>query len=230
MSTASVIKIPRRIAGLRAGGYGEDEPVAAQVAGPLEEDDSGAVTRIDRNELELLHSRIEQLGAELQSAREESYEAGFQDGLAAEQKKLNEALETHVQHLRDLAERLEEEFDRALSNLEEPLLRMSFRISEKILKTSLPETVQNESLVANIQSFLREVLHEGSVVIHVSTQSMALVQSAEVSEKLKQSFPGRMRFVADERLRPGECRVETPEHIIDGGYSNQLSILESKLK
>ena len=230
MSTASVMKIPRRIAGIRAVENGEDKPVVEQLAGPLDEGDSGTITRIGRDELELLHSRIKLLGAELQAAREESYEAGFQDGLAAEQKKLNEALETHVQHLRDLAQRLEEEFDRALSNLEEPLLRMSFRISEKILKVSLPDTVQNESLVANIQSFLREVLHEGSVVIHVSPRSMAVVQSAEVSEKLKQSFPGRIRFVADERLGPGECRVETPEHIIDGRYSNQLSILESKLQ
>ncbi|MFB0516428.1 MAG: FliH/SctL family protein, partial [Candidatus Neomarinimicrobiota bacterium] len=158
-----------------------------------------------------------------------SYNLGFQDGLGAEREQHRQKLEAHAQQFRELAERLEKEFDQALTRMEEPLLRMSFHISEKILTTPLPESFRNEALTGTIQSFLKEVLHEGSVVVHVSPGNLAFVQSEEMSEKFKQSFPGRIRFVADDSLGSGECLVETPEHIIDGRYRNQLAILESKL-
>ena len=231
MSSASVIKLTRQVSGLRSGENGMEDDAAVN-----EQADSSAavaaqehIAKVRTEELDMLHSRIHSLEDELHAAREQGYNLGFQDGLAAEQKKLKQDLETHAQQIRDLAQRLEKEFDRALANMEEPLLRMSFRISEKILKASLPEDVRNESLVATIQSFLREVLHEGGVVVHVSPQSLAFMLSEETSDKLKQSFPGRIRFVADDSLGSGECRVETPEHIMDGRYANQLAILESKL-
>ena len=158
------------------------------------------------------------------------HKVGFQDGLEAEREKHKQQLEAHAQQFRELSERLEEEFDQALSRMEEPLLRMSFSIAEKILTASLPEDYRNESLVGVIQSFLKEVLHEGGVVVHVAPEKLAFIQSEPVSEKLQQSYPGRIRFVANDTLKSGECLVETPEHIIDGRYHNQLEILESKLR
>jgi flagellar assembly protein FliH len=226
MSASSVIRLPRPLSRLVRPGEQrviEDEVLSeTDTVQEVEEEDSG--------QLLMLQSRIELLEQELQEAREQSYNVGFQDGLVAERKKHKEKMEAHAQHFKELAERLEQEFDQALERLEEPLLRMSFHISEKILTVPLPESVRNEALLGNIQSFLKEVLHEGGVVIHVSPANLAFIQSDEQSDKLKQSYPGRIRFVADDSLAPGECLVETPEHIIDGRYKNQLAILESKLQ
>ncbi len=224
MSTASVIKLPRPVSGL--ADTGEPETEREEVA---EKSREQAVTKQLSGEVLMLRSQVEHLEKELQQAREQSYQAGFQDGLVAEHEKQAQELEVHARQFRELAERLEKEFDKALTRMEEPLLRMSFHISEKILTTPLPEELRNKALTGTILSFLKEVLHEGSVVIHVSPEDLAFVQSEELSKKLTQSFPGRIRFVADDILGPGECLVETPEHIIDGRYQNQLAVLESKL-
>ena len=229
MSSATIIRLPRRVTGIR-GVHDNDEAVQALVADIQNEPQDADVVTVEASQTDMLHSQIEHLEGELQSAREQSYNLGFKDGVSAEREKHIQALEAHAQQFRELAERLEQEFDQALTTLEEPLLRMSFRISEKILNAPLPDELRDESLTATILSFLREVLHEGSVVIHVAPASLALLQSDAVSEKFKQSFPGKLRFVADDNLRPGECQVETQEHIIDGSYANQLKILEDKLR
>ena len=228
MSTATIIKLQRRITGIH-GSQADDEAVQSLVDKPKDESQETASATVEYDQIDMLHSQIEQLEGELHTARDQAYNLGFKDGVAAEREKHNQALETHAQQFRELAQRLEQEFDQALTTLEEPLLRMSFRISEKILNAPLPDELRDESLTATIQSFLREVLHEGSVVIHVAADSLALLQSDAVHEKFKQTFPGKLRFVADDNLRPGECQVETREHIIDGSYANQLQILEGKL-
>jgi flagellar assembly protein FliH len=225
MSTASVIKLQRPVCSfIGLGGQPEDGGEE-----PVKETEDVRVAKEAASQLLLLQSQVEHLERELQEAREQSYNLGFQDGLSAEREKHGKELEAHAQQFRELAERLEKEFDQALTNMEEPLLRMSFHISEKILTSPLPESIRHGALAGTIQSFLKEVLHEGSVVIHVSPEDLVFVQSEEMSEKFKQSFPGRIRFVADENLATGECLVETPEHIIDGRYRNQLAVLESKL-
>ena len=225
MSAISVIKLRRPVSGFLGFG-GQPETVSEE---PVDEPQEEKIADQVSNQLLMLQSRVEHLERELQEAREQSYNLGFQDGLAAEREKHSKELEAHAHQFRELAERLEKEFDQALTNLEEPLLRMSFHISEKILTAPLPESIRNEALTGTILSFLKEVLHEGSVVIHVSPENLALVQSEEVSEKLGQSFPGRIRFVADDSLAAGECLVETPEHIIDGRYRNRLALLESEM-
>ena len=225
MSTTSVIKLRRPVSGF----VGLGEHYKAERKEAVAKRRRNEVTEQVANRLLMLQSRVDHLEQELQEAREQSYNLGFQDGLAAEREQHKQKLEAHARQFRELAERLEKEFDQALTRMEEPLLRMSFHISEKILTVPLPESIRHGALAGTIQSFLKEVLHEGSVVIHVSPEDLAFVQSEEMSEKLRQSFPGRIRFVADEGLTAGECLVETPEHIIDGRYRTRLAILESKL-
>lgn len=225
MSTISVIKVPQPLGNLDIAG-----DVLEEIEEEIDEETEEKIDQEEANQLTLIQIRVEQLERELQAAREDFYNGGFQDGLEAEREKHKQQLEAHAQQFRELSERLEEEFDQALSRMEEPLLRMSFSIAEKILTASLPEDYRNESLVGIIQSFLKEVLHEGGVVVHVAPEKLAFIQSEPVSEKLQQSYPGRIRFVANDTLKSGECLVETPEHIIDGRYQNQLEILESKLR
>ena len=220
MSTTYTLRVPRRVIGFHQPG--ED----FEVVQPENQEDEHYEQM--SHQLLLLQSRIEQLEKELQAAREDAYNLGFQDGMAAEQKRHQEELTEHASRINDLAENLEREFSQLLDKLEGPLLNMSFQIAERILTIPLPDDVRQDALVGTIRSFLGEVLHEGSVVIHVSSDNLALIQSKEASQELEQSFPGKIRFVANSNLGPGECMVETPEHIIDGRYKTQLAILESK--
>lgn len=210
-----VVKLPRPISGIR--GPGDAEAMEVMTA------------ELEVAESEVFQNQIKQLEEELQQAREQSYNLGFQDGLVAEQEKYSQQLEVHALQFKELAQRLEKEFSEQLAQLEEPITRMSFHIAEKILTSPLPDTIREGGLVGTIQTFLKEVLHAGNVVIHVSPENLVLVQTEEVTEGLAQTFPGKIRFVADDSLAPGECLLETPEHLIDGRYKHQLDLLENGL-
>ena len=210
-----VFKLPRPISGIR--GPGDAEAAA------------GLTAELEIAESEVLQDQIKQLEEDLQQAREQSYNVGFRDGLAAEQEKHSQQLEVHGFQFQELGQRLEKEFSEQLAQLEEPITRMSFQIAEKILTSSLPDTVREGALLGTIRTFLKEVLHAGDVVIHVSPENLVLVQTKKVTKGLAETFPGKIRFVADDSLVPGECLVETPEHLIDGRYRHQLDLLESGL-
>ena len=113
MSTASVIKLQRpvfRFFGL--GGQPEDGGEEL-----VKETREKRITEKAASQLLLLQSRVEHLERELQEAREQSYNLGFQDGLSGEREKHGKELKAHAQQFRELAERLEKEFDQALTNM-----------------------------------------------------------------------------------------------------------------
>ena len=220
MSTATII-LRRPVTGLRLPGDLDDmdpNDLENHIAGQQE------------REMAMLQSRIEQLEIELQSAREESFNAGFQDGLEAEREKHRQKIEAYALQITDLATRLEAEFSQALSAMEEPLLRMSFEIAEKVLRNSIPEKLKKEGLISTLKEFLSEVLHAKSVVIKVSPDNFKWIHSKKVTDELENSFPGDMKFVSDTALGEGECLVETSEHVIDGSYRHQLDNLERNLQ
>lgn len=220
MSSAT-LKLSQPVAGFHLpGGPGDIEP----------EELLDQISREREREISTLQARIEQLEMELQSAREESFNVGFQDGLEAEREKHKTELEAYARQFGDLAIVLNEEFGQALSDMEEPLLRMSFELAEKILHKAIPEKLKKEGLIVTLKEFLSEVLHSESVVIKVSPENLKWIQSKKVTEELGSSFPGDMKFVSDPGLSDGECLVETPEHVIDGGYRHQLKNLEISLK
>ncbi len=180
-------------------------------------------------EIDDLEGKIKALGDEILLEREKSYNLGFQDGLVAEQKKHEEQLEAHAVRLRELAGKLEEQFTKAMDHLEEPLLRMSFNISEKIIGIALPDDVKTSALVVKIREYLDEVIHESSVVIHLNPTDLPLFTEGEMAADVESAFPGRLKYVADHDLAKGEIILETPEHVIDGRYQTQLDVLASKI-
>ena len=190
----------------------------------------GDILEIKDREIAQLNRKIKNLEGEIQKTREQSYTLGFEDGLNAEREKHREALEAHEQQLKDLFVNLESEVGQTLKLLEEPLLLMSFNIAEKILGGPLPGDYREKALTAVLKSFLQEVLNAGSIVVRVARENFELFQGADIGEQLDYPTPERLRFVIDENLQPGECLVETPEHLIEGNYSALLANLEQELK
>lgn len=176
-----------------------------------------------------LEDKIKALSDEILLEREKSYNLGFQDGLIAEQKKHEEQLDAHAVRLRDLAGKLEEQFTMAMHQLEEPLLRMSFNISEKIIGIALTDEVKTGALVMKIKEYLDEVIHESSIVVRLNPMDLPLFKEGEMAADVKSAFPGRLKYVADHDLQRGEVMLETPEHVIDGRFQTQLEVLAGKI-
>ena len=176
-----------------------------------------------------LNRQMKALEGEIQKTREQAYTQGFEDGLVAEREKHKQALEANARQIQDLSARLESEVGQALEIIEEPLLLMSFNIAEKILRAPLPTEFREQALTAAVKAFLKEVLHADSIVVRVAQENFDLFQKEDIGERLDYPTPERLRFVVDSNLQPGECQVETVEHLIEGNYSSQLANLAREL-
>lgn len=219
MMESTVIKLSKPV-------HGFWDPRRAEAEDARPED----ILEMKEREIGQLNRKIENLDGEIQKTREQSYSLGFEDGLNAEREKHGEALEAHKRQLKDLSANLEIEVGQTLKLLEEPLLLMSFNIAEKILRGPLPAEFREKALTAAVKTFLHEVLNAGSIVVRVARENFDLFQREDIGEQLDYPTPERLRFVIDEDLQPGECLVETPEHLIEGNYSALLANLEQELR
>ncbi len=219
MMVATVFKLGKPVDGFWDPGKAGDRE-----AGPED------IIELKDREIARLNRQLKALEGEIQKTREQAYTLGFEDGLVAEREKHKQALETHARQIQDLSIRLESEVGQALKLMEEPLLRMSFNIAEKILRAPLPTDFREQALTAAVKAFLKEVLHADSIVVRVAPENFDLFRKEDVGEQLDYPTPERLRFVADSNLQPGECQVETPEHLIEGNYSSQLANLARELQ
>lgn len=198
-------------------------------AGDRETEPEDIIMLKDR-EIARLNRQLKAFEGEIQKTREQAYTQGFDDGLVAERETHKQALEANARQLQDLSARLESEVGQALKLMEQPLLRMSFNIAEKILRAPLPTDFREQALTSAVKAFLKEVLHADSIVVRVAREDFDIFRKEDIGERLDYPTPERLRFVADSNLQPGECQVETPEHLIEGNYSSQLANLARDLQ
>ena len=133
------MKIPRRVIGF--------VPLNVSVDSPEPEDQLIILGR----QKSALNRRIEELEEEIPKSREESYQLGFQDGLATERDQHSQNLEAHRQRLQDLAVDLGNKVDQTLVLLEEPLLDMSFNIARKLIGVELDEEILGRNIIENVK-------------------------------------------------------------------------------
>jgi flagellar biosynthesis/type III secretory pathway protein FliH len=131
--------------------------------------------------------------------------------------------------LQNLAVDLGNKVDQTLVLLEEPLLDMSFNIARKIIGVKLDEETIGRNIVENVKNCVGQVLHADSVTVRLAPDNVALFQSDDLAEQLDHPNVASFRFIPDPKLGPTECVIQTPEHLIDGRYEQQLEQLREQL-
>lgn len=214
----TVMKIPRRVIGLAS--------LSVSVDNPEPEDQ----LIIQERQVNALNRRIQELEEEIPKTREESYQLGFQDGLATERDQHNQNLEAHRQRLQNLAVDLGNKVDQTLVLLEEPLLDMSFNIARKLIGVDLDEETLGRNIVENVKTCVQQVLHADSVEVRLAPEDVALFQADDLGDLLEHPDVSILRFIPDQSLKRGECVIQTPDHLIDGRYEHQLEQLQEQLR
>jgi flagellar biosynthesis/type III secretory pathway protein FliH len=212
------MKIPHRVIGF--------VPLNLSADNPEPEDQLIIVER----QISASNRRIKELEEEIQKTREESYQLGFQDGLATEREQHSKNLEAHRQRLQNLAVDLGNKVDQTLVLLEEPLLDMSFNIARKLIGVELDEEILGRNIIENVKTCVQQVLHADSVAVRLAPDDVALFQTADLGDQLDHPDVSVFRFIPDQTLQRGECVIQTPEHLIDGRYEHQLKQLQEQLR
>jgi flagellar assembly protein FliH len=216
-------KISRKVTGIRSAEQSrlmEDETVIRANDAPE------TTVSLPASEHKALQDRIRVLEMELQKAREESFQAGYQEGKS---QGLAEAGEQITGLQQRFAEQ-EQAFELSLAQLDKPLLELAVNIAELIIGQVVREHEDIAKVLSEkLSRMLSEVIDQNKIIVALSAEDLRRVDPIELKENLEQPSSADIKIVADKNLQSGECMVRTEEFMIDGTHRNQLNHVAEQL-
>ena len=202
---------------------------AAEAEGPsLEEIEAQAQAMIEDAQAQIdvmMANARSDIEHDRQMATEEARKLGYDDGYQAghaEADEMKKELEAERQ-------RLYEEFDRMVENLEPQFIDTITEIYSHIFGIELIDN--RDVLVHLIDSTLRQVESSKTFIVHVSKEDYPFVNMHK-QELVEGATAGKgmVEIIEDIALSQGACLIETDGGIFDCGVDTQLQALTNRLR
>jgi len=175
----------------------------------------------------ILEKQINELESALQRAREESFQAGFEEGKENAWIEANQRIKDISGKFSSMIKSLKSQYDQALEDMSQPLLKFAGKIAEKILGRELRyEDEYNEFFIKQIRQFFNEVMDQNKITIYVNPKQMEWVSKPDVLKEINLPPKANIRFVENSTLNPGECLLETENCIVEGVLARELDNIE----
>jgi len=211
--------------------YSDSEPTAEQndheLALMLGEETDGETRD---QEIQSYIARIKILESELQKARTEAYKTAYQEGRTLAKNEAGKQIDKMSNQFANNISTIHSEFKDTLIKLSEPLLRLVFGISEKLVRRDLALDKRASDLLKNqVQNVLNETITQSRHVVQVNPLQLEWISGADLLDTLNIHQKGNLRFTLNSELTPGECKLETEDYLIDSTIATQLEVLEKAL-
>jgi len=181
----------------------------------------------DARLIKRLQDRVALLESELQHTREESFQAGYDEG---KQRTMQDAL-NRIEAAKHEMHALEDHFNETLENLEKPLLELAKIMAEEVIHMHIKLNDEtDEILKLRLHSMLEELIEQNHITIQVNPDQLNVVNDAGIMEQLKTGSGKDINFTRNERLAKGEAIAESEDYYIDGRFENNLGKLKSSME
>jgi len=169
-------------------------------------------------ETEVLNSKIELLEIEIQKAREEAYNEGFNACKRSMDKENSEKLNSEIGFFIEFKNNLENEIKETVSKISLPIVELSKELAQKIIEQELDSSQKwIESIQVKLENYCQAESENTMLNIKVNSECIDILQREEFNiEK------GIITFLIDNNLKPGECIIESDSHIIDATFKTQV--------
>lgn len=182
-------------------------------------------------EITILTARIKVLEAELQQARMDAFQTGFEEGKDIATIQAQEQMEVLSKEFAANMQSLHTQFGLELEKMDKPLIRMALAIAEKIIGIQLDvDERANAILLTQVQKLLNISATQSRAIVHVNPQQLNWIMSDDVMAKLNIPQRENLTFISDDKLRLGECQLETEDLFISSEIQTQLDIIEASLR
>ena len=158
----------------------------------------------------------EEWQAQVDAARQQGYEQGYRDGMAAlDGFKKSHAEQVNAQ-LRQFVQALDAEFDGLHGQLAEAVTRVSVQLARQVLRSELQVRPEIVAAVAGeaVEAVLLSARH---LTVQVHPQDLPLVAAG--AQEVLQARGARL--VAHPGIERGGCRVESDAGAIDAGIATR---------
>lgn len=200
------------------------------------QDGNGSWNRVDTTFLNdnkkviILEKQIQELESALQNAREEAFQAGFEEGKEAAKIESKKELKSISGEFGSTIQSLKVQYDQDLERMDQPLLNLAMKIAEKIIGVELHDTNKyNGFLIKQIKQLLKEAVDQNKITIYMNPNQIDCLSTGETLKELRSASKASVGFVGDNKLKPGECVLETENFIAEGIWSRQLDNLEKQI-
>jgi len=160
-------------------------------------------------------------------AVERAREQGFHEGQAAARAECEAREAELVETVARLAEQLPDAWSAQLERFEEKLcgtlVDLAFQIAERLVRSP---ALSAEAVRSAVDEALALPLIDGQIEVRCHP-----ADCTRLGRHPSVGSAGRLRFVPDPRLEPGDARIETPETgDLDGRLAGRLRILRERLE
>lgn len=180
----------------------------------------------DARKIKRLEDQVRNLEKELQNSREDSFQAGYDEG---KQRTLQEA-QNQVEAAQHEMKQLEVRFSETIEQMERPLLELAKAMAKEVIQQEITLNSETDTiLIERLRKFLNEIIEQNNIIIKVNPQQISTLKSKDIIEKLGLSEKKDVRIVGNEKLEPGEVQIETEDYFIDGSFDNHADKIRNEL-
>jgi flagellar assembly protein FliH len=216
----SSIKIPHPITHL----FYDGEEYSIQKSNPDDTDVVLGDEMSSEDQVEILEKALEQ-------TRETAYQAGFQEGRELAKSDLNERVKELSSDFTQMLSGLNNEYENRLNSIEDSLIDISVRIAKKILGHELNhEKNIADYLSKRLKDVLLRLMDQSKINIYLNPDWLKEMNQEKFLEQISFPIKHKIQFHKNDRLLPGECKIESEEFFIDATLDHQLNILTKHLK
>ncbi len=220
----SVLKIGRKLRGIRYHNIYNSKKINVVGANVGEKPTEKIAT--DARKIKRLEDQVKNLENELQTAREQSFQAGYDEG---KQRTLQEA-QNRIEAVHHEMKQLEVQFNETIEQMERPLLDLAQKMAEEVIKQEISNSDETDKiLLARLKKLLNEIIEQNDIIITVNPDQASLLKSTETKEKLGLIEKNTVKIIGDENLSLGEAHLETEDFFIDGSYENHTKKIRDEL-
>lgn len=168
-----------------------------------------------------LHEIQEEIARERRTAVEEGRAQGYQDGMEASRK----AVEEELQRLKALIQSLSGELSKRLNDSEDAMVEV---VCASIVKILGEVMLTREGVVGVVKNAIAQLTQRGKLIVRVSPDDLELLQG-ERQTLLNGLDETSVELVPDGRVKLGGCLLETESGGLDGRLEVQLQRLNDVL-
>ncbi len=221
----SVIKLGKKLRGIRYHNVYKNHDNQKSEDLNIPEQSSNQIID-DARKIKRLEDQVKNLENELQKSREDSFQAGYDEG---KQRTLQEA-QNQIEAVRHEMKQLETSFTETIEQMERPLLDLAKEMAQEVIQQEINLNSEiDKILIGRLKKFLNEIIEQNNIIIEVNPQQVGILKSENVVEKLGLTEKKDVKVIGNENLKPGEAHIETEDYFIDGSFENHSDKIRNEL-
>jgi len=181
----------------------------------------------DARVIKRLQDQVRLMESELQHTREETFQAGYDEG---KQRTMQDAL-NRIEGAKYEMQELEQQFTETLENLEKPLFELARIMAEEVIHMHLKlNDESNEILKLRLHAMIEELIEQNHITIQINSEQLDGIKETGLVDKFKGDGPQNIRFKRNDRLAKGEAILESEDYFIDGSFKSHLNKIKSSIE